>query len=176
MHPVQDKLKKQASELTEKLAKGEKKQALGAMLWKYTDPAGNEFWLKEKKMTIRSPYTGKTFTAKPERETPSGVGQDLREEAKAPQGAGPGSKTQTKRRPAKKADWSVFAMEHSSPDERQKYLKEHPDADPSRHTVFKDETDEEHDARLKKSPDHPRARPEDFGPGGKHELKATWKV
>jgi len=105
MHPVQDKLKKQASELTEKLAKGEKKQAVGAMLWKYVDPTGNEFWLKEKKLTVRSPYTGKTFTAKPVRETPSGVGQDLREEAKnAPMGAGPGGKVQNKR---KKADWQA---------------------------------------------------------------------
>ena len=105
MHPIQEQLKKQASDLTEKLAaKGEKK-GLGQMLWKYVDPEGNEFWLKVKKLTVRSPFSGKTFTAKPERETPSAVGQDLREEAKAaPAGAGPGGKTQTKR---KKADWSV---------------------------------------------------------------------
>jgi len=105
MHPVQEQLKKQANELSEKLAKGEKKQALGGMLWKYVDPDGKEFWLKEKKMSVRSPYSGKTFTAKPVRETPSGVGQELRQEDKeAPEGSGPGSKTQTKR---KKADWAA---------------------------------------------------------------------
>jgi hypothetical protein len=111
MHPIQEQLKKQASELTEKLAKGDKKQGQGGMLWKYVDPTGNEFWLKEKKLTVRSPYTGKTFTAKPERETPSGVGQDLREEAKAalPGGAGPGGKTQNKR---KKADWQAEGAAH----------------------------------------------------------------
>jgi hypothetical protein len=106
MHPRQTELIKQASGLAEKLAaKQGEKQSLSPMLWKYVDPEGNEFWLKEKKMTVKSPYTGKNFTSKPTRETPSGVGKDLREEAKTPAGAGPGEKMMTKRR--KKADWAA---------------------------------------------------------------------
>jgi hypothetical protein len=103
MHPRQAQLMKQASTLVEKLAakQSEKQGSPSPMLWKYVDPDGNEFWLKTKKMTVKSPFTGKSFPAKPERETPSGVGKDLRDEAKVPAGSGPGDKTQGKR---KKAD------------------------------------------------------------------------
>lgn len=107
MHPRQTELIKQASELTEKLAakQSEKQGVKSPMLWKYVDPDGNKFWLEVKKMTVKSPFTGKNFTSKPERETPSGVGKDIRDEAKAaPGGAGPGGKVNTKR---KKADWQV---------------------------------------------------------------------
>lgn len=103
MHPRQTDLLKTASELTEKLAaKGDKKNSAAPVLWKYTDPDGKEFYLTEKKMTIRSPYTGKTFTAKPERQNMGAVGKELREEAKAPAPpvGGPGGKTTTKRKKA----------------------------------------------------------------------------
>lgn len=49
-------------------------------LWKYTDEEGNDFFLKEKKTgTIRSPFTGKSFTAKPTRETMGDVAKALKE-------------------------------------------------------------------------------------------------
>ena len=59
-------------------------QKLGAaLLWKYSDPDnGKVFYLTEKVMTIRSPFTGKTFATKPERYSLSDVGLELREEAK----------------------------------------------------------------------------------------------
>jgi hypothetical protein len=54
------------------------------MLWEYTDPDGKKFFLEERVHTVRSPFSGKTFPARPERLTPSGVGQELREEMHAP--------------------------------------------------------------------------------------------
>jgi hypothetical protein len=109
MHPLQEQLIKQARELADKIAaKSEKKQSLSPMLWKYTDPEGNEFWLKVKKMTVKSPFSGKNFTSKPVRETPSGVGTDLREEAKAgPGGSGPGGKVNNKRKKSASDDWKA---------------------------------------------------------------------
>lgn len=53
------------------------------VLWKYTDDEGKEFYLPEKKTgTLKSPYTGKSFTAKPSRSSLSDVGKELKEEAK----------------------------------------------------------------------------------------------
>lgn len=58
------------------------KEAAG-VLWQYTDEEGNEFYLPEKKTgTIRSPYTGKSFTAKPVKSTLSDVGKELKLDAK----------------------------------------------------------------------------------------------
>lgn len=75
MHPSQKALLRQAERLTTKLA--------ATNIWKYTCPdTGKVFYTAEKQMTIRSPFTGKTFASKPERSTLSGVGQELREEAK----------------------------------------------------------------------------------------------
>lgn len=117
MHPRQAQLSQKAEALSEKLAAksgGRKQQqAAGVALWKYTDPDGREFWLKEKKVSIRSPYSGKNFAAKPVKETMSGVGQDLREEAKAPAaGAGPGGKVQTKRqKKAELEEWKAHSFE-----------------------------------------------------------------
>jgi len=75
MHRDQEQLLQRAESLRTKLA--------AALLWKYTDPDnGKIFYLTEKVMTIRSPYTGKTFSTKPERYSLSDVGQELREEAK----------------------------------------------------------------------------------------------
>lgn len=75
MNPSQKTLLKQADNLSKRLA--------ATSLWKYTDPdTGKNFYLTEKVMTIRSPWTGKTFTTHPERSTLSDVGQELREESK----------------------------------------------------------------------------------------------
>lgn len=92
MHPRQADLLKTASEIVSKLSG---KEAATPILWKYTDPEGNEFWLKVKKMTVRSPFSGKTFAAKPERETMGAVGKGLREEESE---SGPGDKTGKKRK------------------------------------------------------------------------------
>lgn len=75
MHPSQKTLLDKAEKLQGKLA--------AAPLWKYMDPdTGKTFFLTEKVMTIRSPFTGKTFSTRPERYSLSDVGQELREEAK----------------------------------------------------------------------------------------------
>jgi hypothetical protein len=87
MHPRQASLLTQVTELTEKTAakrQSEKKQGLGQpILWKYTDPDGGQnFYLEEKKMTIKSPYTGKVFSSRPERHTPAQVGKEMKDDAK----------------------------------------------------------------------------------------------
>lgn len=75
MHPTQKTLLKQAHAFEQKLG--------ATSLWKYTDPdTGKTFYLTERVMTIRSPWTGKTFTTHPEKSPLSDVGQELREEAK----------------------------------------------------------------------------------------------
>lgn len=57
------------------------KEAAAAVLWKYTDAEkGKDFYLKSRKVTVRSPWTGKTFSAKPEKETLTNVGKELKEE------------------------------------------------------------------------------------------------
>lgn len=62
----------QASSLVEKTA--------AAVLFKYTDDDGNEFYLPEKKTSpLKSPYTGKSFTPKPERSSLTDVGKELKE-------------------------------------------------------------------------------------------------
>jgi hypothetical protein len=51
------------------------------ILWKYTDEDGKDFYLSEKKVgTLKSPYSGKSFTAKPERSSLSDVGKELKED------------------------------------------------------------------------------------------------
>ena len=55
-----------------------------ANLWKYVCPeTGKDFYLPEKKMSVRSPYTGKTFTAKPDKDTLSDVGKELKQDQAA---------------------------------------------------------------------------------------------
>jgi len=75
MHPTQKTLLKKAEDLSKKLG--------ATALWKYMDPdTGKSFYLTERVMTIRSPWTGKTFTTHPEKSTLSDVGQALREDSK----------------------------------------------------------------------------------------------
>jgi len=96
MHPRQASVLVQATEVADRIAakkQSEKKQGLSsgggglALLWKYTDPEGNTFYLEEKKMTIKSPYSGKSFSARPERHTPAQVGKEMKDEAKAEKAA-----------------------------------------------------------------------------------------
>ena len=53
-----------------------------AILWKYEDPEGHIFYLEEKKTTIKSPFSGKSFSIRPTRHTPAQVGKDLKDEIK----------------------------------------------------------------------------------------------
>ena len=76
MHPRQAALLNQAADITEKLAA----KAPGSVLWEYTDPDGREFYLKEKVTTVKSPWTGKSFSAKPKKFTPAQVGAEMRDE------------------------------------------------------------------------------------------------
>jgi hypothetical protein len=85
MHPRQASLVAKASELAEKTAAkqqaGDKKRSQGGpLLWKYTDPEGKDFYLEEKKTTVKSPFSGKSFSTRPERFTPAQVGQDMKQE------------------------------------------------------------------------------------------------
>jgi hypothetical protein len=51
------------------------------VLWQYTDEDGKDFYLAEKKLgSIKSPYTGKTFTAKPSKFSMANVGKELKED------------------------------------------------------------------------------------------------
>lgn len=59
-----------------------------AILWKYTDEEGKDFYLTEKRTgTVRSPQSGKSFTAKPERFSLSDVGKELKEDGSKTKGA-----------------------------------------------------------------------------------------
>lgn len=50
-----------------------------AILWKYVDPDGDTFYMEERRLsTTRSPFTGKSFTAKPVRQTLTDVAKELR--------------------------------------------------------------------------------------------------
>lgn len=55
------------------------KMAAAAVLWKYVDPDGDVFYMEERRLsTTRSPFSGKSFTAKPVRQTLTDVAKDLR--------------------------------------------------------------------------------------------------
>lgn len=65
------------------LAQSLRDMVAASVLWKYSDPEGNEFYLMKKQTgSIRSPYTGKSFTGKPERFSLSDVGKELKQDAK----------------------------------------------------------------------------------------------
>jgi len=52
------------------------------VLWKYVDEDGKDFYLTERRTgTIRSPYSGKSFTPKPEKSTLSDVGKELKQDS-----------------------------------------------------------------------------------------------
>lgn len=67
--------------LSVKTASSMTKEAAAPVLWKYTDEEkGKDFYLKSRKTTVKSPWTGKTFTAKPEKESLTNVGKELKQE------------------------------------------------------------------------------------------------
>lgn len=85
MHPRQAKLIAGATEVAAKI---EPKTALAPVLWMYTPPDGAPFYLSDKVTTIKSPWSGRTFTVQYgknlERINPSAVGQQLRDLAQQP--------------------------------------------------------------------------------------------
>jgi len=81
MHPRQASLVTNATEVMDRIA-AEKKPGGALLMWKYTDPDGKIFYLDERKLTIKSPFSGKSFTSKPERFTPSQMVKEIKEEAK----------------------------------------------------------------------------------------------
>jgi hypothetical protein len=86
MHPRQASLFEAAQDLVEKTAAKRKQTAEPALgpvvLWKYLDPEGRVFYLEEKKLTLKSPFSGKSFTTRPTRFTPAQVGQEIKQERK----------------------------------------------------------------------------------------------
>jgi len=54
-----------------------------SVLWKYADPDGNEFYLLRKLVPVRSPYSGRSFSVKPERVSLSDIGKELKSDVKA---------------------------------------------------------------------------------------------
>jgi hypothetical protein len=87
MHPRQASV---LAEITAVLATLSGKTAAAAtpapsgpiLLWKYQDPEDNHFYLEVKKTTIKSPFSGKSFSVRPERYTPAQVGKELKDERK----------------------------------------------------------------------------------------------
>ncbi len=85
-----DKAKKEASTFSWKSSEpapvakvAAEGKALPGSLWEYKDEDGNSFYLAKKQTgALKSPFTGKTFTSKPVKNTLSDVGQDLKNEGK----------------------------------------------------------------------------------------------
>lgn len=83
MHPRQASLVAQAAELSEKTAAGKKRSEGGPVIWwKYTDPEGVVFYMETKRTSVKSPISGKSFSARPERFSPAQAGKDMKEEGK----------------------------------------------------------------------------------------------
>ena len=83
MNSRQASILSQASELLQRTAaKDPSPTPKAAVLWKYVDPEGNPFYLEVKKATIKSPFSGKSFSAKPTKHTPAQVGMDMKDEMK----------------------------------------------------------------------------------------------
>lgn len=87
MHPRQASILTQTNDLLGRLA-AKKQQATPKtsvpILFKYTDPdSGDDFYLTERKTTVKSPYSGKSFSAKPEKVNMSDVTKELKSDAKA---------------------------------------------------------------------------------------------
>lgn len=81
MHPLQSELLNQAEAVVAKTAVD--KSGAG-FLWEYKDPEGlGSFYLTEKKTTIHSVFSGKTFTSKPEKSYLQEVKEELKEDAAA---------------------------------------------------------------------------------------------
>jgi hypothetical protein len=82
MHPRQAAIIHQAAELLDRTAAKAPPPPKTVALWKHTDPDGNVFYTESKMTTIKSPFSGKSFTSKPVKHTPSQLGQDIKQEIK----------------------------------------------------------------------------------------------
>ena len=81
--PDKDSLSDVGKEIKKDQEAAKEKKA-AANLYKYTCPeTGQDFWTSKKQTTIRSPFTGKTFTAKPDRDTLSDVGKEIKKDQAA---------------------------------------------------------------------------------------------
>jgi hypothetical protein len=68
---ARDRLLNRVGSLVDKIA--------AAVLWKYVDPEGTVFYLSERHLgTVRSPFSGKSFTAKPIRQSLTDISKELR--------------------------------------------------------------------------------------------------
>jgi len=68
---AKERLLNRAASIIEKTA--------AAILWKYVDPEGDIFYMEERRLsTTRSPFSGKSFTAKPVRQSLTDVAKELR--------------------------------------------------------------------------------------------------
>lgn len=92
MHPRQASVITQAADLADRLAAkkkpAEQKQQAGAKagaptLFKYTDPeTGQDFYLPEKRTTVKSPWSGKSLSVKPVKFNMGDVAKELKSDAK----------------------------------------------------------------------------------------------
>ena len=58
-----------------------KSKTAAAILFKYTCPeTGHDFWTEKKQTTIKSPFTGKSFAAKPEKSSLGDVGKEVKKD------------------------------------------------------------------------------------------------
>lgn len=84
-------------------------------LWKYVDGEGKEFYLPARvTSTLKSPFSGKGFTPKPEKDPLTDVQKQIREEQKGGKGTGGGGKAATPKVKRKKASddsaWKSFVV------------------------------------------------------------------
>ena len=90
MHPRQASLLSDSESVLSRVAKrsGKKQSEAakqgGANLFRYTCPeTGQDFYLPVKQTPVKSPYTGKSVSVKPEKATLGDVGKELKEDAAA---------------------------------------------------------------------------------------------
>ena len=82
MHPRQASLITAAEDIAEKTAA--KGKSGTPALFKYVDEeSGKDFYLPEKKTSVKSPWSGKTITVKPEKFTMGDVAKEVKEDAAA---------------------------------------------------------------------------------------------
>lgn len=77
MHPRQSSLAHHAAQLVEATAP----RTAAVVLYKYTCPeTGKDFWTESKQTSIKSPFTGKSFAAKPEKSSLGDVGKEVKKD------------------------------------------------------------------------------------------------
>lgn len=105
MHPRQASLLATTDEIADKIAAKKPVALATPLLWKYVDPeSGKEFFLTERKTPVKSPYSGKSISVRPEKMTVPAVGKDLKEDAGAAASGAPGPKAA---KPKKASDWKA---------------------------------------------------------------------